>query len=169
MIFLLHVMFVMHNYPPIMGLCILVCCKTLYRHKSQPITIDCCSIIDTRALIWWCHDIEMLSTLLALCEGNPLVNGEFPSQGTDVFSAVSLDNPLIKWSSCQWFETLWCDVALMVITGTDKAKYVIDVSITVFGAGFENNLSVGQVAQKIHLSWCCPKLSQIKKNIATHR
>ena len=32
---------------------------------------------------------------------------------------------------------------------------------TVFGAGFENNLSVGQVAQKIHLSWCCPKLSQI--------
>ena len=34
----------------------------------------------------------------------------------------------------------------------------------VFGAGFENNLSVGQVAQKIHLSWCCPKLSQIKKN-----
>ena len=34
---------------------------------------------------------------------------------------------------------------------------------TVFGAGFENNLSVGQVAQKIHLSWCCPKLSQILK------
>ena len=33
----------------------------------------------------------------------------------------------------------------------------------VFGAGFENNLSVGQVAQKIHLSWCCPKLSQILK------
>ena len=33
--------------------------------------------------------------------------------------------------------------------------------ISVFGAGFENNLSVGQVAQKIHLSWCCPKLSQI--------
>ena len=33
----------------------------------------------------------------------------------------------------------------------------------VFGAGFENNLSVGQVAQKIHLSWYCPKLSQILK------
>ena len=32
---------------------------------------------------------------------------------------------------------------------------------SVFGARFENNLSVGQVAQKIHLSWCCPKLSQI--------
>ena len=35
---------------------------------------------------------------------------------------------------------------------------------SVFGAGFENNLSVGQEAQKIHLSWCCPKLSQILKN-----
>ena len=34
---------------------------------------------------------------------------------------------------------------------------------SVFGARFENNLSVGQVAQKIHLSWCCPKLSQILK------
>ena len=42
-------------------------------------------------------------------------------------------------------------------------------AISVFGAGFENNLSVGQVAQKIHLSWCCPKLSQTKKNVATHR
>ena len=42
-------------------------------------------------------------------------------------------------------------------------------NISVFGAGFENNLSVGQVAQKIHLSWCWPKLPQIKKNIATHR
>ena len=26
----------------------------------------------------WCHDIEMLSTLLALCEGNPPVTGGFP-------------------------------------------------------------------------------------------
>ena len=38
-------------------------------------------------------------------------------------------------------------------------------AVPVFGAGFENNLSVGQVAQKIHLSWCCPKLSQIKKKL----
>ena len=37
------------------------------------------------------------------------------------------------------------------------------MEVTVFGAGFENNLSVGQVAKKIHLCWCCPKLSQIFK------
>ena len=29
---------------------------------------------------WWCHGMEMLSVLLALCEGNPLVTGGFPSQ-----------------------------------------------------------------------------------------
>ena len=29
---------------------------------------------------WWCHQIETFSTLLALCERNSLVTGEFPSQ-----------------------------------------------------------------------------------------
>ena len=28
----------------------------------------------------WCHNIEMISILLALCEGNPLVTSGFPSQ-----------------------------------------------------------------------------------------
>ena len=31
------------------------------------------------AIIWWRHDMETLSAVLALCEGNPPVNGEFPS------------------------------------------------------------------------------------------
>ena len=26
--------------------------------------------------IWWCHDMEMVSALLALCEGNPSINKE---------------------------------------------------------------------------------------------
>ena len=29
---------------------------------------------------WWSYDMEMLSTLLALCEGNPPVTSGFPSQ-----------------------------------------------------------------------------------------
>ena len=29
---------------------------------------------------WWHHDMVMLSSLLALCEGNPPVTGGFPSQ-----------------------------------------------------------------------------------------
>ena len=34
------------------------------------------------ALTWWCRHMEMLSTLLALCDGNPPVTGGFPSQRT---------------------------------------------------------------------------------------
>ena len=33
-------------------------------------------------MTWWYNDMEMLSTLLALCEGNILVTGGFPSQRT---------------------------------------------------------------------------------------
>ena len=29
---------------------------------------------------WWHHDMEMLPSLLALCEGNPPVSGGYPSQ-----------------------------------------------------------------------------------------
>ena len=29
----------------------------------------------------WCHDMETLSALLAICEGNPLFTSGFPSQG----------------------------------------------------------------------------------------
>ena len=31
---------------------------------------------------WWRNGMEMLSTLLALCQGNPPVTGGFPSQRT---------------------------------------------------------------------------------------
>ena len=60
------------------------------------------------------------------------------------------------------------DIGCEVTVGDENdnvctGKYHIWDPITVFGAGFENNLSVGQVAKIIHLSWCCPKLSQILK------
>ena len=50
---------------------------------------------------WWCHDMEM-STLLALCEGNPLVTSGCPSQRvSDVESWCFL----CCWSEyCWWFE-----------------------------------------------------------------
>ena len=42
---------------------------------------------------WWCHDMEMFSTLLTICEGNPPVTGGFPSQRAsnvdNVFFVVS--------------------------------------------------------------------------------
>ena len=37
-------------------------------------------LIDDELSTWWRHQMETFSALLALCEGNPPVTGEFPSQ-----------------------------------------------------------------------------------------
>ena len=52
-------------------------------------------------LPWWHHDMETLSLLLALCEGNPPVTGGFPSQRAsnmsfDVFFDVTQNELLNK-------------------------------------------------------------------------
>ena len=66
-------------------------------------------------------------------------------------------NDLVPWHNKLLPESM----SIEIYDGLIRPKYT---QVSVFGAGFENNLSVGQVAQKIHLSWCCPKLSQILKN-----
>ena len=65
-------------------------------------------------ITWWCHDMERLSTLLALCEGNLLVINEFPNkwpvtQSFDVFF-VGLNNLLNKLSNCMWLVSQSCDI-----------------------------------------------------------
>ena len=59
---------------------------------------------------WWRHQMETVSALLALCEGNPPVIGGFPSQrdsnaGFDVFFNVCLNKRLNKQTKRWWFET----------------------------------------------------------------
>ena len=39
-----------------------------------------CSFKYFEQWIWWRHDGEKLSTLLTICDGNPLVTGRFPSR-----------------------------------------------------------------------------------------
>ena len=65
---------------------------------------------------WWRHQMETFSVLLALCEGNPPVTGEFPSQrpvtrSFDVFFDLRLKNRLSKHWNRWWFEnpsrSLW--------------------------------------------------------------
>ena len=47
---------------------------------------------------WWRHDMETLSALLALYEGNPRVTGGFPSQNAnDADLNVSFD---VSWTRC---------------------------------------------------------------------
>ena len=67
---------------------------------------------------WWRHQMEAFSALLALCERNSPVTGEFPSQrpvtrSFDVFFDKRLNKQVSKQSSHQWFKTplhsLWCD------------------------------------------------------------
>ena len=41
---------------------------------------ECMYVWQWEALTWWCHVMEMLSALLALCEGNSHVTSGFPSQ-----------------------------------------------------------------------------------------
>ena len=67
-------------------------------------------------LRWWRHQMETFSALLALCEGNSPVTGEFPSQrlvtrNVDVFLDLRLIKRLSKPSRRRWFEmpsrSLW--------------------------------------------------------------
>ena len=59
---------------------------------------------------WWPYQMETFSALLALCEGNPPVTGEFPAQrpvtrSFDVFFDLRLNKRLSKQSRRGWFET----------------------------------------------------------------
>ena len=67
---------------------------------------------------WWRHQMETFFVLLALCAGNSLATGEFPTQrpvtrSFDVFFDLRLDKQLSKQSWGWWFETsscpLWCN------------------------------------------------------------
>ena len=58
----------------------------------------------------WHHQMETFSALLALCAGNSLVTGEFPSQrpvtrSFDVFFDLCLNKRFSKQSWGRWFET----------------------------------------------------------------
>ena len=61
-------------------------------------------------LPWWRHQMETFSALLALCEGNSPVTGEFPAQrpvarSSDVFFDLRRYKRLSKQSWGWWFET----------------------------------------------------------------
>ena len=62
----------------------------------------------TEGNTWLRHQMEIFSALLALCEGNSLVTGGFPSQKpvTNVFFDMRLNKRVSKQSRRWWFETL---------------------------------------------------------------
>ena len=73
---------------------------------------------------WWRHQIETLSTLLAICVGNSLITSEFPTQRPvmrrfDAFFDLHLNKGLSKQWGGWWFEMpsrpLWCHCNAMCI------------------------------------------------------
>ena len=64
-------------------------------------------------MIWWRHQMETFSALLALCAGNSPVTGEFPEQrpvtrSFDVFFDPRRNKRMNKPSRRRWFETPSC-------------------------------------------------------------
>ena len=62
---------------------------------------------------WWRHQMEIFCALLALCEGNSPVTGEFPAQkpvtrSFGVFFDLGLNKRLSKQLWGWWFETPSC-------------------------------------------------------------
>ena len=60
--------------------------------------------------LWWRHQMETFSSLLALCAGNSPVTGEFPTHSPvprsfDVFFDLRLNQQLSKQWRRRWFET----------------------------------------------------------------
>ena len=58
---------------------------------------------------WWCHEMETFSVLMAICAGNSLVTGEFPTQrpvtrSFDVFFDLCLNKRLSKPLWGWWFK-----------------------------------------------------------------
>ena len=87
------------------------------------------------ACLWWYNQMETVSALLALCAGNSMIIGEFPSQRPStrsfgVFFDLRLDKRLSKQSRCRTFEresrSLWryCNVH---VGGADVSTIMICV------------------------------------------
>ena len=79
--------------------------------KVQIVKSCLCGRMSSRSEYPWSrHQMEIFSSLLALCAGNSLVTGEFPAQrpvgrSIDVFFALCLNKRLSKQSWGWWSET----------------------------------------------------------------
>ena len=67
--------------------------------------------------VWWHHQMEIFSALLAFCEGKSLTKVRQWCWAFDVFFDFRLNKRLNKQWICGWFETPWCpcDVTAMEI------------------------------------------------------
>ena len=105
--------------------------------KTDVLYTLCVLYVCISDVTWWRHQMKTFCALLALCAGNSLVTGEFPSQrpvtrSFDVFFDLRLNKRLSKQSWGCWFETtsrsLWRHFnSLYHKKGTFIALRVIDL------------------------------------------
>ena len=88
-----------------------LCLNWLQSSDADVVMVNVCVCIFESHLTWWHHDMEALSALLALCEGNPPVACGFPSQKAS--NAVP-DLRLVTFISLQWCHT---NITVSHITG----------------------------------------------------
>ena len=130
-----------------------------------------CSIIVVGMIhatsLWWRHQMETFSALLAICAGNSPVTGEFPAQrpvtrGFDVFFDMRPNKRFSKQWRGWWFEMpsrpLWrlCnDVLDLVTTGlTIYTRVAVKLAIKLMGnslAVYGINLIYGDISSTVSL------------------
>ena len=94
--------------------------RKIWKHLSQ-----LTDSIEMKKLIWWRHQMETFSALLAICAGNSPVSGYFPAQrpvprSFDVFFDLHLNKRLSKqsWGGDLRRHRARYDVTVIVISRT---------------------------------------------------
>ena len=121
---------------------------------------------------WWRHQMETFSALLAICAGNLLVPGEFPTQrpvtrSFDVYFDLRPDKRLNKQSLGWWFETL--SHSLWRHRNVVCSSWSPDTNVNmVFGEEIENKNEEGSryddVIEWKHFPCYCPFVQGIHRS-----
>ena len=80
-------------------------------HQMNKLLVFILDFLSKLLKLWWPHQMETFSVLLAICTGNSLVPSEFPTQrpvtrSCDVFFDLRLNKRSSKQSWGWWFEML---------------------------------------------------------------
>ena len=136
--------------------------------------------------IWWHHQMETFSALLALCAGNSPVPDEFPAQrpvtwSFDVFFDLCLNKRSSKQSWGWWFQTpscsLWCHcndqeaitwAKAGLLWGTPKGNFHLKLNANIFLQENWFEYMVTAKCQPFHCLYRVPSLSTLVQIMVCH-
>ena len=118
-----------------------ISCKHTFSHER------CCTS-------WWCNDTEMLSALLALCEGNTPVTTKFPSQRSS--NGELLFPQLLVWASCSTNSLVASDLRCHGTHVTSLWWTITEVSQGSPRVTFSSSLPAWLLSAPHHPRWLLP-------------